>query len=238
MQTQIRRPSRPAASLRADARMVATARPEIQVRRTGSETEIYLYGEIGFYGISAGQIAEALDGARGQPVTLRINSPGGDVFDGLAIHSLLKTWDAPVRAQIDGVAASAASVVMLGASQIDMVRGSFVMVHNAWGVSIGNASEMRDFAGVLDQIDGNLAELYAGKSGGDVESWRERMDAETWLNAEQALASGIVDKIIDAPSVSASVAPGLYRNAPAALVAPDDKRAHMKARLELMRRMA
>lgn len=228
-----------AAALRADAGFASHDRAPIQLRMGASGVEIMIYGEIGFYGITAGQVVEALAQAAGDPVTIRINSPGGDVFDGLAMHAALKTYKGEVRAQIDGLAASAASVVMLGASSVDMVRGSFVMVHNAWGVSIGNAAEMRDFANLLDQMDANLADLYAAKSGKtDAAAWRQAMAAETWMNADDAIAVNIVDRVIDAPAVAAHVKPGLFRNAPKALIAPEDRREHMRQRLELLRRSA
>ena len=234
--------NKPAAAIRADASMASVDRPAIKINATDVAAELMLYGEIGYYGISAGQFADALNSQRGKAITLRINSPGGDVFDGLAMHSLLKTWPTPVTAQIDGLAASAASVVMLGASSINMVRGAFVMVHNAWGVSVGNANDMRDFASVLDQIDGNLADLYAAKSGAEAKVWRDIMSAETWFNADQAVEAKIVDTVIEATAARASLEPGLYRNAPKELLEPVaigiEARERMARRLDLIRRSA
>ena len=235
--------NKPRAGVRAEARLAdAGERPMINVVATDATAELYLYNEIGFYGISAGQFADAMNAHRGKAITLRINSPGGDVFDGLAMYSILANWPTPVTAQIDGLAASAASIVMLGAKSIQMTRGAFVMVHNAWGVAVGNAADLRDFAGVLDQIDGNLADLYSAKSGTPAADWLAMMAAETWLNSEQALEAKLIDSVIDVPAALARVEPGLYRNAPDALTSPPavaaSKRDLMAKRLDLVRRMA
>jgi len=234
--------NKPAAAVRADAQIAGADRASLKINATDVAAEIYLYSEIGYWGITAGQFADALNAQRGKSITLRINSPGGDVFDGLAMYSLLSTWPAPVTAQIDGLAASAASVVMLGASSVSMTKGAFVMVHNAWGVSLGNANDMRDFASVLDQIDANLADLYAAKSGASAKDWRDIMSAETWFNADQAIAAKLVDNVIDAPAAKAALGPALYRNAPKELLEPSaigaEARDRMARRLDLMRRSA
>lgn len=236
--------NRPAAGARAEASIDPTARPAIKVNATDTTAELFLYSEIGYWGITAGQFAEAMNQHRGKAITLRINSPGGDVFDGLAMYSLLSTWPTQVTAQIDGLAASAASIVMLGADTVQMVKGSFVMIHNAWGVAIGNASDLRDFAGVLDQIDANLADLYAAKSGMTPAKALEYMAAETWFNADQALEAKLIDSVVDGNVANARLDRSLYRNTPSDLPAKtdidtsEDAHRRMQMRLELVRRSA
>lgn len=234
-------PNRPHAALRAQNRISAGAeRPMLRVVAEGDTAEIFLYSEIGYWGIDAQTFADTLNAHRGKAIVLRINSPGGDVFDGLAMYSLLASWPLPVSVQVDGLAASAASIVMLGGNSIAMARGSFVMIHNAWGIAVGNASDMRDFAGVLDQIDGELAGLYAIRTGKMKDEMLSLMAAESWFNADQAFETKLIDKIVESPAAQAHVAPGLYRNAPKELSASDANgvRRRQMQRLDLMRRSA
>jgi ATP-dependent Clp endopeptidase proteolytic subunit ClpP len=148
------------------------------------------------WGVSAKEFAQTLDSLQDvNEIRLHINSPGGEVFEGIAIMNLLRNYDAKVVAIVDGIAASAASFVAAGADEVVMARNAELMIHDAWGICIGNAADMRSLAGNLDHLSDNIASVYAEKAGGTVQEWRAHMVAETWYSAEEAVAAGLADSI-------------------------------------------
>ena len=149
------------------------------------------------FGVSAKEFAKALDSLPDDTTEIRlhINSPGGEVYEGLAILNLLRNHDARVVAIIDGLAASAASFVASGADEVIMGRNTQLMIHDAWGISIGAAVDMRDMAERLDKISDNIASVYAGKAGGTVADWRAAMLAESWYDADEAVTVGLADRV-------------------------------------------
>src|SRR5581483_2709095 len=130
------------------------------------------------------------------PIHLRINSPGGDVFDGLAIYNALIGRKSQLRITIDGIAASADSFIAMAGSRVEMPPQAMLMIHNAWGGCIGNRNDMIEVAAVLEKIDGMIAETYAAKSGGDKAALAAAMDAETWYKPAEAKAAGLCDAIL------------------------------------------
>lgn len=157
----------------------------------------------GPYGVSAKEFSDALDSLPDgtEQIHLHINSPGGDSFDGLAILNALRQHPANVTVVVDGLAASAASFIAMGADEVVMAPNSTMMIHDASGLCYGQAAEMREMADLLDKVSGNIAAIYAGKAGGTQEQWREAMQGETWYTAEEAVAAGLADRILegDAP---------------------------------------
>lgn len=151
-------------------------------------------------------------------IHLRINSPGGDVFDARAIATAIAQHPSKVVAHVDGVAASAATYIAVAAAEVEMAQGAFFMVHRAWTLAMGNSGDMREAADLLDKIDGTLVRDYARKTGkpvAEIEAW---MEAETWFGADEALEAGFVDRVAEADSKAAAAWDlGAYRNAPAAL---------------------
>jgi ATP-dependent protease ClpP protease subunit len=136
-----------------------------------------------------------------------INSPGGSVFDGLAIFNALRMHPARIITRVDGLAASAASFIAQAGDERIMVDSSQMMVHNAWGVAAGNAADMRDFADFLEQQSVNIAELYAARSTShDATFYSEMMSSETWLSAAQAVESGLADRVLTPERPSAAEA--------------------------------
>lgn len=171
---------------------------DVRPRAASQPAELLLYDEIGLWGVTAKAFTQALATAGPGPLTLRINSPGGDVFDGLAMFSALNQHDGPVNVIVDGLAASAASFLALAGSTISMAPNAFLMIHNAWGVVVGNKGDMTDTAGVLTKIDGQLASLYAQKTGQGTDAIAQMMDAETWFTAQEAKDAGFIDTILPA----------------------------------------
>ena len=174
------------------------------------------------FGVSAKQFISDLQAVPADhSILLKIHSPGGEVFDGNAIFTALQRRG-NVEVQIEGIAASMATVISLAGSPVKMAANGFYMIHNPWGSAVGDSSEMRKQAELLDRIRQNMVNAYAAKSGQEpalIESW---MDAETWFTAEQAQAAGFVDEITDGMPLAASAnfrALAKYRNAPANLTA-------------------
>jgi ATP-dependent protease ClpP protease subunit len=155
-----------------------------------------------WWGMSAKELAAVVDAlpANITEIRLLINSPGGDAFDGLAMVNVLRSHSARIVAVVQGLAASAASFIAASADETIMAPNSTMMIHCAWGVCVGNADDMVSMAGVLEQLDGNLADIYAAKAGGDVDEWRAAMKAETWYTATEAVDAGLADRIEDAAS--------------------------------------
>ena len=174
------------------------------------------------FGISAQQFISDLQAVPADhSILLRIHSPGGEVFDGNAIATALQRRG-NVEVQIEGIAASMATVISLAGSPVKMSSNGFYMIHNPWGSATGDAAEMRKQAELLDRIRQNMVNAYAAKSGQEPELIEEWMDAETWFTAEQAQAAGFVDEITDGMALAASAnfrALAKYRNAPADLTA-------------------
>ena len=151
----------------------------------------------GEWGVSAKEFAAALDALPDttSEIRLHINSPGGEVFEGLAILNALRAHDARVVAVVDGIAASAASFIAVGADELVMAKNSELMIHDAWGLCVGNAQDMRELADRLDHFSNNIASVYADKAQGDVATWRAAMAAETWYSAEEAVKAGLADRV-------------------------------------------
>lgn len=148
-------------------------------------------------GVSADAFVRALASIDAPAITVRLNSPGGDVFAGTAMAQAIREHPAQVTVIVDGYAASAASIVMIAADSTLIAPGGFVMIHNAWTLALGDAGEMRATADLLEQIDASIAQAYTAKAG-DGQDWRALMDAETWMGADRAIAMGLCDAL--APS--------------------------------------
>lgn len=164
----------------------------------------YIDGEGGYWGISANEVAEALDAIE-SPLTrieLRINSGGGAVWDGLAILNTLRSHSAPVTAVVDGIAASAASFIAVACDEVVMMPNSRMMIHDAMGLCVGQAVDMREYADFLDDSSQNIAEIYADKAGGTPDEWRQHMTERgllgTWYSAAEAVEAGLADRVGEA----------------------------------------
>jgi ATP-dependent Clp endopeptidase proteolytic subunit ClpP len=163
--------------------------------KSEAETEVFIYDEIGRWGVTAGDFVNELRDIKADTITLRINSPGGDVFDGIAIYNACKRHRATINVFIDGIAASAASFIAMAGDTVTMMPHTQMMIHEAHGLVIGPADDMRKMADILDKSSENIASIYAERAGGEVAEWRERMRDETWLSAEEAVELGLADGI-------------------------------------------
>jgi ATP-dependent protease ClpP protease subunit len=166
------------------------------VNAAAEQATITIFDVIGA-DVTASRVAAALRQIGDRPVTLQINSPGGDYFEGAAIYNLLRGHSKPVTAQVLGLAASAASIVTMGAGRIEMARNASLMIHNVWVLMVGDANALAAGADFLRQFDAQAAEIYGARSGLAANSVHAMMDAETWFDAGQALAQGFADGLLD-----------------------------------------
>lgn len=148
-------------------------------------------------GVTAKRVAAALRSIGDKPVTVEINSPGGDYFEGVAIYNLLRRHSQEVTVQVLGLAASAASIVAMAGDTIQVARNSQMMIHDVWGIVIGNRHDMTEVAELFEQFDTALAETYAARSGLEVSEVMEMLDAETWLSGQDAVDRGFADGFLD-----------------------------------------
>ncbi len=195
---------RPSASLRSEILPRAMERwsPEVRAADRDEERSISIYDAIGYdpwtgEGVTAKRVAGALRSLGKGPVTVNINSPGGDMFEGLAIYNLLRAHPAAVTVEVLGLAASAASIIAMAGDEIHMSPGSFLMLHNAWGVVIGNRHDMAEAAALFESFDAALAGIYAARSGRPQVEIAALLDAETFLGAEEAITAGMADGMVE-----------------------------------------
>jgi ATP-dependent Clp endopeptidase proteolytic subunit ClpP len=189
------------------------------IRARASGTEVLIYDEIGAYGVSAkGFLAELGALPDDAAIDLRLNSPGGSVFDAVAIYNALKRHPGEITVWIDGIAASAASYIAMAGDTIVMPENAFLMIHDPSGLVMGTAEDMRATAEALDKVKGSLIQGYAGKSGKPDDEIATLMAAETWLDAKDALDLGFIDRIAEPVKLAASFDVARFRNAPSELV--------------------
>ncbi len=158
-------------------------------------------------GFTSKRMAGILRNAGSRAVTLNINSPGGDMFEGITIYNQLRAHPAEVRVNVMGIAASAASIIAMAGDSINMGLGSFMMVHNAWGVVIGNRHDMTEASSLFSEFDAALADIYVARTGRDRADVEKLMDAESFMAASTAVDEGFADMVDDAlqaPDASAS----------------------------------
>lgn len=162
---------------------------------TPTATEIELYDEIGVWGVNAKDFRSKLKGAG--DIVLKINSPGGSVFDGVAMYNDLKAHKGNVRVEITGIAASIASIIAMAGDQIAIADNAMMMIHNAWTIAVGNAEDLAAQAAVLSKIDGQLAMTYAAQKGTPgIRAIQKMMADETWFTGKEAKDQGFATEIL------------------------------------------
>jgi ATP-dependent protease ClpP protease subunit len=183
---------------------VARLAARVQASADDSPAVMHLYDEIGFFGVWPADVAAALSDIRGD-VEVHLNSPGGSVFDGLAIYAALKDHSGQVGVVVDGLAASAASFIAMAAApgRLEMQPNGTMMIHDAWGACVGGEADMRATADVLGQQTGNIASIYAERGGRTAAEYLELMAAETWAVGQKAVDLGLADRVRSAPAKGA-----------------------------------
>lgn len=171
-----------------------------------SDADIYIYDEIGFWGVTAKQFISDLN-ALGDitHINLHINSPGGDVFEGIAIFNALKTHGASITVYVDGVAASMASVIAMVGTPVIMPENTFMMIHKPFGFTGGDAEDMRTYADLLDKVEAVLLPAYAQKTGKTTDEVAAMLADETWMSGAECLAHGFADQVTPAVKAMACI---------------------------------
>jgi ATP-dependent Clp protease protease subunit len=152
-------------------------------------------------GVTLKRIDAALRSIGNNPVTVNINSPGGDVFEGIAIYNRLREHPATVNVKVLGLAASAASIIAMAGDNIEIGASSFLMIHNAWVMAVGNRHDMQEVAAFLEPFDRALADVYVARTGADLATVQAAMDSETWFSGSQAVELGYADALLPADAV-------------------------------------
>lgn len=169
---------------------------DIRAEADGSSAEVYIYDVIdSWFGVSAKDFVREVAGLDVEQINLHIHSPGGSVYEGIAILNAIRQHKAHVTVYVDGLAASAASFIAMGGDEIVMGRNAEMMIHDASTIVWGDAKLMREVADDLDRISNNIASVYAERAGGKVETWRDAMLAETWYSAQEAVDAGLADRV-------------------------------------------
>lgn len=180
--------------------------------------ELLVYEDIGIDwwtggGITAKSVKDQIDAAGPfTKIAVRINSPGGDAFEGVAIFNLIRAQGKPVDVFVDGIAASAASIIAMAGDTRVMGSGSMLMIHNAWGTCVGYATDMRKMGDVLDKVSASVADTYVQRAGLTAEKAKELMDAESWLGASEAIELGLATGISEAKPEESESALALARS--------------------------
>ena len=171
------------------------------------DTTISIFDPIGYDpwtgdGVTAKRIAAALRSMNGADVTVNVNSPGGDMFEGLAIYNLLREYKGTVTMNVIGVAASAASIIAMAGDSIHIGRSAFLMIHNCWVGVVGNKSELRAAADTIEPFDRAMADVYSARTGLDFKAVAKLMDAETFIAGSDAVNQGFADALLDADQIT------------------------------------
>jgi len=177
------------------------------VSAESDDSSITVYDDIGMdpwtgEGVTAKRISAALRSIGSKDVTVKINSRGGDFFEGITIYNLLREHPHKVTVKVVGEAASAASIIAMAGDEIQIAKTGFLMIHNAWVVAMGNRHDLRSVAAVLDEFDDAMASVYADVSGKDKKEMAQLMDAESWLSGEKAISLGLATALLDADAIA------------------------------------
>lgn len=199
-----------------------------QIKNEAQRATVYLYGTIGadFWdedsSNTAKNFAATLDELSPKPLDIRIDSCGGDVYEGFGIASAIQRYEGETTVYVDGIAASAASYIAVMADKVVMSDFAQLMIHDAWTYTSGNAAELLVAAERLEAVDGIMAGIIAARSGMDVDDVRAAMDAETWYDAQAAVDAGLADEVVQTEQrVAACIDPAMlarYKHAPKAAI--------------------
>jgi len=178
------------------------------------ETEIMIYDVIGWPFISADDFVRALADITAKTVTVRINSPGGDVWDGMAIFNALKTYNGKVVTRIEGIAASMASVIALAGKEVQAYANTMYMIHEPYAFTAGNQYSLRELADILEKMSGQMIDIYSSNASPGKREIAQMMKDEAWLTAKEAKEKGFIDTVIDGKGAKAQFDLSMFSNVP------------------------
>lgn len=184
------------------------------IETKGDTTEIRIYDIIGWPFVDADTFVSDLSNIDSPNITVGINSPGGDVFDGTAIYNALKNHPAKITTRIDGIAASMASIIALAGDEIQIADNAYFMIHNPWSIAAGDYRDFKKESELLDKIGSTLALTYSNRTGISIDDVKALMDDETWIVGSELVEKGFADTVIEGKTAKASFDLGMYSNAP------------------------
>ena len=164
--------------------------------------KLYVYDVIGGWDLDASEFVQAVHAIDAKAIDLHVNSPGGFVYDGVAIYEALRDHSAKVAVHIDGLAASAASFLAMAGDTVEIARAGRMMIHDAQGIGIGSPADLREYADLLDSVSDDISGIYAARAGGKPKDWRAAMTATTWYSASQAVDAKLADRVAGAATNS------------------------------------
>jgi len=186
---------------------------------TDDEAEIMIYDVIGWPYNDANELVRAISGIKAKTITVRINSPGGDVFDGTAIFNALANHSSKVVTRVEGLAASMGSVLAMAGKEVQAYSNTMLMIHDPWVLAMGNHYNLREIADLLEKIGGNLLDIYVGKTKTGKKEMKQMMADETWMTAKEAEEKGFIDTVLTSgKAVKAQFDLSMYANAPEDLI--------------------
>jgi ATP-dependent protease ClpP protease subunit len=185
---------------------------DIQAAAEDDKNTISILDAIGFdpwsgEGVTAKRISAALRSMAGADVTVNVNSPGGDMFEGLAIYNILREYKGHVTIKVLGLAASAASIIAMAGDEIQVARSGFLMVHNGWTIAAGNRHQFREVADMMEPFDAAMGDIYSARTGSDLKAMQKLMDAETWIGGSAAVEQGFADSLLESDSIKEGTKP-------------------------------
>lgn len=190
------------AAWRAAEGITARTTPCFRVVNATGRPKLYVYDVIGGWDLDAGEFVRAVHEMEADEIDLHINSPGGLVYDAVAMFEALAAHDAKIFAHVDGLAASAASFLLMAAEDREIAKGGRTMIHDAQVLAWGSPADLREAADLGDAISNDIAGYYADRAGGEVAAWRAAMTATTWYSAQESVDAGLVDRVAKAKSKS------------------------------------
>ncbi|MEY0214154.1 head maturation protease, ClpP-related [Providencia rettgeri] len=197
---------RPCASISYELKPKALDKWNSGIRAASSNNTISVLDVIGEdywgEGVTAKRISGALRAIGSNDIVVNINSPGGDMFEGLAIYNLLRAHSGKVTVNILGIAASAASIIAMAGDEIQMGRGAFLMIHNCWSIGVGNRHDFAKLAADLEPFDKSMADIYVARSGQPESVVSKMMDDETYIASSDAIAKGFADRLLAADEIN------------------------------------
>ncbi|WP_299582071.1 head maturation protease, ClpP-related [uncultured Microbulbifer sp.] len=195
---------------------------EIKAQTDSAPAEVYIYDYIGYYGVEAKAFIDELKALDADEIDLRLNTPGGSVFEGNAIYNALKRHKAKITTYIDGLAASMGSIIALAGEKVIMADNAMYMIHNPWTTAYGDSRELRKTAETLDKLRSSMLNDYHQKTGIEKEELIAMLDGETWLTASECVDKGFADETVEGLQVAASFSPDKfqgYQKVPTKLIA-------------------
>jgi ATP-dependent Clp endopeptidase proteolytic subunit ClpP len=205
------------------------------MKASDTEAEISIFDEIGIWGVTVADFKKELDAVKNRAsIKLLLNSPGGSVFDGMAIYNLLAPIKDKLEVHVLGLAASIVSVIALAGKSLTMDTGTYFMIHDPWAIAMGTAKDFRSTADLLDQIGGNMADIYTARSSYTKEEIQVLMAEETWMTAQEAVDAGFADTMVEGQAIAAlacDLSKFGFQHAPKALIEKVTKKGNPPATL-------